>query len=215
MKKAIIVLLSVLLVITLASCNQDKSAEVAETFEEFTDAYVICNSLKQALNGNIKYDATTETEADLESIHGTALRNYLEELYNDDKCDEIDVKTSSVTGKVKGTDDNCSFSNVKIEATYTKTLNGVEDKDVLTEQTEMSGSYFHEETPSETAEGETMDYVYRFNFTVDGKQYNLSYSSRYVKGLDGEESYYYTSASINGKDVNLKLLEAPFVTHHD
>ena len=64
MKKALLVILSLVMVISFTSCQKDTSAEVLSTFEEFTSQFEICCAAVDAAGSNLTQNTLTPVNSD-------------------------------------------------------------------------------------------------------------------------------------------------------
>ena len=210
MKKALSLILALLLIVSLTSCNQDKSAEVISTMEEFSDACIICDTLKDTFVGNL---TSTAAEADgshkITSINAQSYWNYLKEVYVDNSTtDDIHgIQGNTPSGSISGTEKEFTLKNVKMSSSFTLELDDKQVGGDYSDEFTLNGSYSYEEKQIEDSSAEMLDRIVSYNFTVNDKQYNLSYTIRDGKDNKGD-FVYYTAASINGKEVNLALLNA-------
>ena len=204
MKKAIIVLLSVLLVISLTSCNQqDKAAEMVSNYEKFTTGLAICKGAADACRRTM--DSTTSETKTLKTgdIHKGSLK-YSIEARNGYPFGILNSPTvTSVSGNVTGTRSEVTFENVKVESTYTfnSDYRAVKDGETRNDTLTLSGSY----SDKENIDGDEASMTIECNdLKVNGTVYNLS--CRIVVG--DSETWIFTDAKIDGKDVSLALLNA-------
>ena len=203
MKKAIIVLLSVLLVISLTSCNQqDKAAEMVSDYEKFTTGLAICKGAADACRKNMSSESATRT-LDENDIHKGSLK-YSIEARNGYPFGILNSPTvTSVSGTVTGTRSEVTFENVKVESTYTfnSDYRAVKDGETRNDTLTLSGSY----SDKENIDGDEASMTIECNdLKVNGTVYNLS--CRIVVG--DSETWIFTDAKIDGKDVSLALLNA-------
>ena len=185
MKKLVIVLLAAMLLFSLTSCK-DKSEEMIATYEEFCSVVTFGSDLKYVLgmsDGNIN-DVTTDNIA--------TFVNYF-------SGSEIKVTSKSKqTGTVvkDQTEDKSkttiTWKDVVIDYKYTEGSDTTEKDGKLT----VSGTYEWEDVSNRAVTAPT---AYRYNYTINGTSYSANYTI---------DSGVYTVASVNGKDVNRRILNA-------
>ena len=204
MRKVLIVLLASLLLFSFTSCEKDKSEEIAQTFVDFVDTTNLLNDLY----GSFKYVIIDDTDYTTDPID-------LSELGDDDQPDfsssflkkyitiedkqKIEVKKVESTGTISGTTkdkEDITFTDTSFTVTY-NVLSAKEDvvesgkKLTLT----LSGNYYNE----------TKDHIetMKISMTLNSTEYAATmvtdWSTRTV-----------TSATVNGKDVNLTLVNHLF-----
>lgn len=186
MKKALVILLSVMMVLAFTSCEKDKSEDSIAAFEAFSKA---CMAGKDILSmGNSPVEITTSY------FRGSSL-SALENL--DCHLNGLELSlysyesATSASGSVKnieGYTDNNHLKYENIVVKYPYTYNGESG----TREFEISGSY-----SKTTAEDGSVSYVY--DFEVNGEGYKAEYTVK-----DGS----FTAASVNGTGVNLRLVNA-------
>ncbi len=186
MKKVLIILSVAIMLIASVSCEKDKSGEMVETYEEFMTALAKCN-LATISNG---YDEATN--------ECTISESYLQEAVNKINDSEITITSGDAkfvrTEKTEGQKTTFTYDNVSIKYKYTEGSDETEKDGTLT----ISGSYsITDYLPRALAR----DTEYSYDLTVNGKSYKLSYY------LNADRTY--KSASVNGKNVELRLLNAP------
>ena len=202
MKKAIIVLLSVLLVISLTSCNQqDKAAEMVSDYEKFTTGLAICKGAADACRRTTD-KTTSETKTLKTGDIKTSSLKYSIEARNGYPFGILNSPTvTSVSGTVTGTRSEVTFENVKVESTYTfnSDYRAVNDGETRNDTLTLSGSYSYKENEDGSFTIECSD------LNVNETVYNLS-----CTGVLDEvrESIIFTDAKIDGKDVSLSFLNA-------
>ena len=185
MKKILIVLLSILLVLSFTSCEKDKSEEMLSTYEKFAAGLRIGENIHSA-----RYDVKQVTASDYTGSILYIVRDIVKDLYNYDETFTITGITEA-TGTIKnieGYTDNYHIKYENIVISYTYTYGESSGSGKLS----FSGTY------SRDVEDNTKTYVY--DFVVNGENYKTEYT------LNNYEEF--TSAKINGTDVNLSLLNA-------
>ena len=183
MKKIIIVLLSLLLLFSITSCEEDKSGEVIETFEEFVYARELCLSAKY-ITGN---DGASDDNVEIDDVSKQDLCTFLWDT--DEKYKTLhpaDVEITAASGSVLQETFKSTYTNVSIS--YSLTFNG----EAVTGTATVDGTY----TVTKT-EGVTTT---TYDMTVNGTKYLVKYSQN--------DDYKCTAASINGKAVDVRLLNS-------
>lgn len=182
MKKFIIVLLTVLLVFSLTSCK-DNGDELVATYEEFSRYYTLTIRLRNYLGFS---------DEEIKNIDAFNVERIVSYYYNSD----IDVTSvTNAVGTVKETEDGnkttTEWKDVVIDYKYTEGSD-TEKKGTLT----ISGTYVYE---SDTSRAQSTYSVNSFNFTINNTSFTLNYRT---------DEGRFTTANVNGKDVNLRLLNA-------
>ena len=189
MKKLVIVLLAAMLVFSLTSCK-DKSEEMIEIYEKFCSTVTLGDCVMETFDDPVDFDTDT-TAADPNLIN-------LSRIIGLSSGSVVDVKSIvSKAGEVEVVS-NDDFSNTTI--TWKSIVIGYTAEDGTTGQLTLSGTYEHEyvlDTSASRAVSKSISY--RYNFTING----TSYSADYI-----QESGKYSAASVDGKGVNLRILNA-------
>ncbi len=197
MKKFLIVLLAISLTLLGSSCEKDRSEEVLSTYYDFvtssaaqTRAFEVLLDLAPEIKSNVCF--VDKTFSDLikpteKSVANAYYRMYGENIDNT-------VKIISVEGRIRGTrnvqDYDIEADNVKIVFTYT-----LMDEKNLVGTIEISGKL----TQKEDAETKTCT---SSSLIYQGKQMkDVSYTLI-------EKDNRYTSAIVDSKNVELRLLNA-------
>jgi hypothetical protein len=186
MKKVLIALLAVLLLLSFTSCEKDKSEDVIAAYEEFISVNDICSDAARMLNN-------AEVVKD-----NTVYDYYIVSLVKAINGIDIEIKSNKITSGSKdstseGDVDTNTYSDVVIEYTYTEGSDTTEKTGTLT----VSGTYVSE-SPNIRAQAAYSDVSYEL--TINGTKYKLSYY---------RDSYgKYERASVNGKDVEVRLLNS-------
>ena len=186
MKKVLIALLAVLLLLSFTSCKKDKSEEVIAAYEEFVSVKDICSDAARMLNN-------VEVEKD-----NTVNESHIVSLVKAINGIDIEIKSNKITSGSKdstseGDVHTTTYSDVVIEYTYTEGSDTTEKAGTLT----VSGTYVSE-SPTKRAATAYSDVSYEL--TINGTKYKLSYY---------RDSYgKYERASVNGKDVEVRLLNS-------
>ena len=189
-------MLCALLAFSFVSCEKDKSGDMITNYENFAVA------LRGGLNTYYLFykaldDVSEEVNVNLEGIHvydaDDFVENYLanKNIYFDDSG--INFTAGTITGTKNDTTKNYTFTNAKFNVKYTEG-EGSEEKEL---EFTINGTY----DESEDEEANTESFAY--NFTANDKTYNISYT------LSANPERF-TSAKVNGNNVELRLLNAMF-----
>lgn len=206
MKKAIIIILAVLLLFSFTSCNKDKTDEVVSNFVAFWDAaqrgsyvegmFVDLMENASAESTNKSFSVTFPSE---DGIEQGDLENYWEMFINDytdsSAVSRVDYDEDKVTGSVSGT-----FTD---EYNYSLTINDavvipykVKDSSGAVLKT---GNLIISGSLSQTVSENVCSYAYNLN--INGTSYNCE--CKYSE-ITGE----YISAVYDGKEVDIRLVSA-------
>ena len=186
MKKVLIALLAVLLLLSFTSCEKDKSEEVIAAYEEFCKAQYVSvytyGSFDYPDSGDV--DIKSLTKDDVEDYNVYNCLNHLDgtKLYS------VDAAEGAVKGKVSQDEKEVTYTGVKI--TYY-----VEGDSATKHELTIDGTF---KCVEETGDSEAMQM--ESSLTINGKDFAFSFTIN-NKGK-------YTAASVNGKDVNLTLLNS-------
>lgn len=189
MKKVLIAMLAVLLLLSFTSCEKDKSEEVIAVYEEFITVNNICERTDRMLSGIAIDKDNTVNEGMLASL--------LRVLDGTDA--EIHIKSNKISSGSKNSSTSedgtttRTYSDVGIEYTYTEGS----DSTVKSGTFSVDGTYVNK-SPEIRAASAYKDASYEM--TINGVKYKLSYYRDYY----GK----YTRASVNGKDVEIRLLNS-------
>ncbi len=205
MRKIAIVLCAVLLVLSMTSCQKDKSEEIISTYVEFKEGRSLSNSAYWAFDGLYTWtdNKVDKTLTDGEEVTNTYYPGRILEITNGLRNYEITkavTKSGKITGTKKGEADSFSetliFKDAVIEVTYTDKSGKVEKKDqkatLTINGTNSYGWARNTETNISTSSND---------FTVNNKTYKVTivYDNNTSKC---------TSATVNGKNVNLTLVNS-------
>lgn len=193
MKKVSIIFLVLVMLLAFVSCDKDKSGEMVATYEEFMNTYNSCYKVAMLLGKKAVSPISVSNDENFALTINT-INN------SDIKVTEITEQSGSVTESAgENTNDvDAEYKNISIKYKYTEGSDTTVKEGILT----VSGTYKHQYNATSaslsrgTGSNESVSYV----LTINGKQYKLSYFKDINKG--------YTSASVNGKDVELRLLNA-------
>ena len=193
MKKLSIIILSLILLLCFVSCEKDKSEEMIANYEAFAKVYKVCDETWCALpkkNTNMSED-TDVSYYDIQNIL-TAIDS---ENSNVEVIDSSVKKSGTITATEDGDKETYTY-DIKIDYEYIKGGTGsVKQNGTLT----ISGTYEKTEIkPKAIANDEDV----KCKFTINGTPYEIAY---YQKG-----NATFTSASVNGVAIEVRLLNAPF-----
>ena len=194
MKKVLIVLLSVLLALSFVSCESDKSEEVIAVYNEYRNGLSLWDSMRWSLG----YDPYTDAETTL--AEGTEIEDtyYLRELielvedvtYAKNATGIIKSGKITVKSEENGNDKKRTvvIKDAVIEATYTDYYGDKENKNITLK---LNGTY---------------DYSFKAETNVNSYSYDLKANDISFEIASELKESLYTSAEVNGKAVNLKLV---------
>ena len=188
MKKLSIILLIALVLLSVVSCKKDKSEEMIATYEEFVTVNEICDYVNRL--------ASSETK-----IGDTITSVYVEKIVNAAYGSDITVKSATFTSgeyKTETSGNPRAYTNTYtvfvVSYKYTEGSDTTEKDGELTVDGTMVTSYPETRATSESTEENNV-------LTINkNKTYKMSYYWDYEAG--------YKSASVNGKDVEVRLLNA-------
>lgn len=212
MKKLSIIILSLILLFCFVSCEKDKSGEMIENYEAFVKAYKVCNYTFSALpNRSSSSSAGTSGVTNVAEKYSEASDDHLSALYSTIHEDS-NITITKITGG-SGTyeytyDDNAeedilnltvTYNNVILKYTYTD-ADGTEKNDG---EMKISEGTYKRKTSSiddTSSKGTSINlYDVKCNMTIEGTTYEITYTK---KGST------FTSATVNGKEVQIRLLNA-------
>ena len=197
MKKISIILLAVLLIFTITSCEKDKTEEVISNYEKFVKAYKIGGAIQSIGNETIGKGGEIKAEnyggsskGDVELI-AKALYNYTDTFIIPERdASATDTGITAAKGTVEniqGYTDNNHLTFTDCEFSYTYTLDGATG----TGKISFSGTYSCDEKDKVK--------TYVCDFVVNNETYKAEYTID-----DG----FFTAAKINGTDVDVRLLNS-------
>lgn len=209
MRKIAIVLIAVLLVLSMTSCQKDKSEEIISTYVEYQDGMAFGNGAYQSCYSLLSWvdNKVDKTLTDGEELKNTYYPSRI--LRITDGLGNIEVtKAVTKSGKITGTrkseansfSRSLIFKDAVIEVTYTDYSGEEEKKDQKATLT-INGTYSYEW--SENTETGASIGTYSYDFTINNKSYK-------VTRVNDFKSSKITSATVNGKDVNLTLVNANY-----
>ena len=228
MKKFLLVLLSILMVFALASCQQGLTEEEAEalanqraaeasaaavdeaveTYKEFVRyKYIlkelVCDYATKGLNSS-----TSQTNVSTKFDKSNREEDFYEAFYGGEKT-IVNIDSSDITvteGTASGTSKDATFKDVVFTAKK-YTIYNRKDKSVVESVTSpktltISSGYYKVTITEDTATN-TYTCKYSMGMTIDGIEYSVKYTLK-------RENYawIYEDASVNGKTVDADLLIA-------
>lgn len=205
MKKTLIVLLSLLIVFSFASCEKDKSAEMVKAYEDFASSFDA--GLQKAYSVASMLYPTSDKEVDLSTAVPTT--EQIATIYNQLFSESITVTDNSIKASRKIA---CSLKKSDDDKTTTGTIKA----------SDVSITFKYKPTSSsESGDAEEKDGSLSFNVegTIVGTEIdeNTTSTSLEFKNISFQGSSFsdiafsyekgaITSASVGGTDVNLTLL---------
>ncbi len=209
MKKVLIVLLSVLLALSFVSCESDKSEEIISTYVEYIEGEKFCYSVYDSLSelyttkkDNGSYSLAKETTIFKDTtIENTSYISNLVKAVSD--INECEIKSATAkSGKITCESENPDSTSYKREVSYDSVIVDVVYTDSSEDEQSISlsinGKYSYMNT-WEKDTYKTLSGTKSHDITVNNKTYKieLSYNSEKT-----------TSAKVNGKSVDLRLINA-------
>lgn len=195
MKRVALIILCVLLALCFTSCEKDKSDEMVTTLQNFISEKTTCNNAANVVfktseeDKEINFTFTPNTELNSEN-----LKDFIKAIENYDSDDIIITECSFISGNEKGyilSEDLMSvdftYSDVKFKAKYT--YKGEYEDNEYT----LSGAYWNDEDDN--------SYFYSRDYVINGISHNVKYAI-------SKKTNKFIEASVNKKDVNLRLLNA-------
>ncbi len=196
MKKSITAVLLIILALLFVSCDNDKSEEVIATYEKFCQTYVMMAPVT-----GLFPDTTTAESGDSLANKAIEKKNMAAFLSALHPGKEIEVTTTSPTftkGTIKITGDEKKKTAVvgsDPEAQFSISYKMTKDK-----ETEQKTDELHFISLNSSMEDNEKVITVSYSLTLDEKVYgSITYSH------DGEK---FTSATVDGKSVDLRLLNA-------
>ena len=228
MRKVITILLVVFLALSFVGCEKDKSEEVVKNYEDFMRTHEIENSLYSyglldGVDPTKKGKPANFKEEDISKELVRFLHSDLDNEWIDDSNITIEeVKgqyekyseretTTSEDGKTTNVEGKNTFKIFDLEITYIYTDdNNKKIRRTITISGEYEDNY---KSKSVEVEGNTED-SYTETITcsgleVDGTSYgNIEYTFEEFENNNVISARKLTGATVNGKNVDLRLLEA-------
>ena len=184
MKKISIILLALLMLLAFVSCDKDKSGDMINAYEEFVKAYN--NGLE--VRTNFAKDGKIETS----DISDWELGSIIYTLNGSDiDVKSLEVADGSSTTLTTSEDKNTktyTFNNISITYKYTEGEDTTEKDGTYT----LTGTYVVTDSADKGSS-------YSFDITINSETKCKIAYSKDAKGA-------FTSASVNGTDVELRLL---------
>ena len=189
MKKTLLIMIAVLLIFSFTSCK-DSSEEIIQTFEDYKKIQsfivyaddVISNSEIKREGDEVNYSVKKDDISDY----------YLVDLLEGIGYDYTSVTVTGASGTVVATNSATKLDHNFKDIVITYTVG----EDAAEKTFTMSGTFKEEITGSE--ENPVKSFAY--SFKINGTDYSLSYSFN--------SKYEVTAAKVNGKDVNLRLVNS-------
>ncbi len=221
MKKVLIVLLSVLLALSFISCEKDKSGEVIQNYEDFKksqSAYWIASDFCDDLvyeyieDGKVDKKLSEDDKPDILAFLKNYSNNDLQKILDVD-ADCITISSvESVSGELKGETES---TEEYWKEEYTASDIVINFKYTITTYVYESGTKKDSAETSDPIEGE-LKINMKSSFKSTEKGYTCSISSLSLQGTSYKDITYsyegkkYTSATVGGADVELRLLNAGY-----
>ncbi len=184
MKKISIILLALLMLLAFVSCEKDKSGDMINAYEEFVKAYNNCLKVRTCFAKDGKIEKSDIGEWEFWSMVNTLSGKDI----NVTSLEVADGSSTTVTTSEDKSTKTYTFNNISITYKYT------EGKDT----TEKDGTYTLTGTYAVTNVADKGT-SYSFDVTINSEtKFKIAYS------MDKKDAF--TSASVNGTDVELRLL---------
>lgn len=199
MKRVALIILCVLLALSLTSCEKDKADEMVTTLQNFISEQSTCSIAESVVESGVAMSYKENKEINFTFTQNTYLnsenlKDFIKAVENYDSDDITITECSFISGNASGyvsiedtISEDLTYSDVKFKAKYT--YKG-EDKD---KEYTLSGNYWFDE--NDNSNFRSRDYV------INGIPHNVKYAI-------SKKTYKYIEASVNKKDVNLRLLNA-------
>lgn len=207
MKKALLVLFTVLMLFAFVGCDKDKSDEMAQTFVDFTDTFgdvFLIGRLFRAGEVNLsteEYDASAENKNTLTLIVEDLLWS------EGNKGTLLKVEQKEGTAVVKEEYDKETNTNklsfvangIIVSISYSN-----DEGETKTAKFSMSGN--HEQTYIDNwdEKGEAVGSFSITSVVLNGRSYKDATATIHL----GRQGLRFTAATCDGKDVNLDILNA-------
>ena len=195
MKKFLIIMLSVLLLLSFTSCEKDKSGDVIAAFEKFA------NEKETAYRVYTLFSSVNESDITTEDVGESSLGNLLAAYYDEDSepIQQGTITVTAASGSVTSEGEVSSGKKVSFQNVTFSCKEYRDSKEYRSTDFVISGSCEYKSEPVRAAGASIINYS--SDVTVNGKNYKLSYTWN-----DGTEKY--SAASVDGTDVELRLLNA-------
>ena len=189
MKKTLLIMIAVLLIFSFTSCK-DSSEEIIQTFEEYKNVQSFITNTEYVIDSNeieregdeVNYSVKKD---DIDSYRVLSLLSHL-------GCDYKSITVTGASGTVVATNSATKLDHNFKDIVVTYTVGDDEEEKTFT----MSGTFKEEITGNE--ENPVTSYAY--SFKLNGTDYSFSYTF--------DSNFVFTAAKVNGKDVNLKLVNS-------
>ena len=209
MKKLFVILLAALLLVSFTSCNQDKiddlEKKVAEkeaeneatiqNYEDFTATYNAAMKIGQAAYALANDVTTTLIEKTLsaENVTTSQISSAWWCIYGGLAISDVEKSTEegSISGKIKSSGSESEVENIVVKFTYKASSSS---ETTLNGEIKMNGVVTNTKSESEKTKSVTAKSV-----SLQGVSYK---DISFTLDKDGK----FTAAQVEGKDVNLNLL---------
>lgn len=191
MKKIFIIVITLALLFCFTSCEKDKSEDMIDTYVKFATAYETFNLTRSML------DEESPDISSLEEVTPSAIEKLIKATKGKEiKVTEVTSKAGAIKIEDKGEDNGSTkYTGIKIAYKYTEGT----DTTAKTGELTVEGSY--EQTTKATKKVEfSKTYTYDVDLTIDGNPYKIKYAET--------SEHKFTLASVNGTNVELKLINA-------
>ena len=187
MKKLSIILLALLIVFSFSSCKKDKTEDVISAYENFIKAEAVDDKAYNLFFSSLNEDNDNLnlTPAEVDSYSFCLLLRSLG--LSEDSLSDITV-SGTITGTIQKRNKNLTFNNIKISY---KVAEG--DKELT-----LTGTYSNEQ--GDTGKGPATARSTSCAFKINGTDYAVSCKI--------DENGKCTAASVNGTDVDVRLVNA-------
>ena len=187
MKKLSIILLALLIVFSFSSCEKDKTEDVISAYENYYKVSAIDNNAYNLFSSSLNED-TDSLDLTPAAVDMATLRTLLKSLgLSDESLGESITPSGKITGTIKKRNKNLTF-DVKISYTV---ADGAKE---LT----ITGTYFNEQ--GDTGTGPATARSTSYALKINGTDYAVSCKI--------DENGKCTSASVNGTDVDVRLINS-------
>lgn len=193
MKKSITAVLLILLALLFVSCDNDKSEEVIATYEKFCQTYVMMAPVTGL------FPETTGSLANKE-IKSENMKAFLSALHPGKIIEVTTEKPAFTKGTITITNDESSKKKTAVVSSDPDAQFSISYKLTKDKETEQKTNEQHFISLSSSMEDNDSVTTVSYSLTLDDKVYgSITYSH------DGEK---FTSATVDGKSVDLRLLNA-------
>jgi hypothetical protein len=187
MKKLSIILLALLIVFSFSSCEKDKTEDVISAYENYYKVSAIDKNAYNLFSSSLN-DDTDSLDLTPAAVDMSDFRTLLNSLgLSDDSLGESITPSGNIKGTIQKRNKNLTF-DVKISYTV---ADGAKE---LT----ITGTYFNEQ--GDTGTGPATARSTSCAFKINGTDYAVSCKI--------DENGKCTSASVNGTDVDVRLINS-------